>query len=322
VNNPFTRRGRGGRNGNPKEDINLQMARALFSDPDTTPEHRSQLQGIIASSDPKERERLQEASKFQWQQIVKAAADPDDPLSTGELNEATKQYQVDYIGAVLPNPVQLYKLEAEKENPLIAVGNTAKSMAKKFQLNEHDQSIIQSMISIDPDTGRPDAASVREAYKLFAPAETEDNVANVKNSLARVKQVRERLLTNPDLFDENSNMRTEPVDDYNGWGTSDRATKAYTDAKTAWEANNAEEDKLSKMQQGFSDSGTGSETADLAIGKSKIGLSTTNPLVVPKGVSDDDAYEMLLKRANDVNQTFYMTASDGQVYPVEPDKKN
>jgi len=205
--NPNFNRGQGAvqpQSGQSNEPIDVQLARSLLLDPKITDSHRLRLQQIIATSgNDDSKKQFQQAGQAVFNSILRAGADPQNPMTVSEAQEARKEFDQVFGVLGLPSPPQLRKAADEEDNPLLEYVNTIQTLAK-----QHGQSAdyVQSLLVPDPRTGKVSSEDRRKTDEHLRNIgkPTSAQVSAIGAALTAQSKIVENLRSDPELFDQNT----------------------------------------------------------------------------------------------------------------------
>lgn len=292
---------------------------------------------LASKDDAAERKRQQGLLDFQWKQLVQAGANPNNPMSTGEFDQAAAEIQRNALAGSMPNPNQLRKRNEEADDPALDVTNTSKAWSEQFGI---DAEKIGSFFG-QPANGKFYTQSEKKsAWDMARQAADKDpstgQVNAVGKQLTRVdNQIVEFKKQSTRLFDENGGLNPSPT--LGSFFSSDASDQAAIDA---YNAEKEQFDKLVATQTLYADQlqrYAGAEVPDVpqptptpppagldtpgSVGQTEqVGLSPLKPLVLPKGVSEEVQTQAIAaaKRQSAANKNAIVYVNvDGTVYEIQ-----
>ena len=311
--------------------------------------HKARLENIIVTSEETERtnarlatkdnaaerKRQQQLSDFQWKALVTAGADPRNPMSVAEFDQAAAEIQRNALAGSLPNPNQLRKRNEEADDPALDVTNTAKAWAEQFGLPEEQ---IGSFFG-QPANGKfYTQAEKKSAFDMARQAADQDpstgKVSAVARQLSRVdKQIEDFRKRSVRLFDDNGVQKDRPGDGFL-FGADPEEQRLYDEEVKKLEALTAQQTLYADQLQRYA--GADVALADTSLvtppptglpnpppvpQPDKPGSSLNVPVVVPQDSSEQDQLRIINEAerlsASQNNRIVYVKAPDGVVYEIQ-----
>jgi len=163
------------------------------------------------------RRGIQERLNIQFRALVKAGADPKNPMTIAEVDSVGKQLQQQSIGELMANPIQVYKRELESDNPILAVTNAGASIQNIYNgtASKSDfEAVATGMLDFDPETKAVTGASMARSLTAMGVLTRGDPKAQsaVARSLSQTRRDIDQLKNDsPILFDKNLTRKDRPV---------------------------------------------------------------------------------------------------------------
>lgn len=262
------------------------------------------------------RKAVQGQADVVFRKIVEWGSDPDNDVSIGEFDQVKAEYQRKYAGAVLGNPIQIFKQKIGKQDPDVSIQHFAEDWGAKFNIPPSEIASMFEPGKMPTAEQRAKAVTVLQAGGIASG----NKRAIVRDALKAINAKIERMVEDPVLFDDGV-LREQPKVtagrfDF-GFTTIEQGdVKAYNTKKELFDDAVAKRDALEAKSLEFSE--FNEATADPEVDAVAPLPPATNPLAAPeisdllqpktRGATPETAVEM----GQGEDQTKFLEAAEAE----------